>query len=71
MSVDVRTSPTFVANTPSPLFVDKYETEHNADRNYDVSADGRRFLMLKTARPFLPAELNVVLNWSATPTGKE
>ena len=71
MSVDVRTSPTFVASTPGPLFVDKYETEHNADRNYDVSADGRRFLMLKTARPFLPAELNVVLNWSATLTGKE
>jgi hypothetical protein len=28
-----------------------------------VSADGRRFLMLKPAHPFPPAELNVVLNW--------
>jgi serine/threonine-protein kinase len=67
-SVDVKTSPRFTTSTPRKLFDDVYETEHSnsADRNYDVSADGRRFLMVKAARAFPPAELIVVLNWSAT-----
>jgi len=65
-SVDVQTSPTFTASPPRKLFDDVYLTEHGADRNYDVSADGRRFLMVKAATPFPAAELSVVLNWSAT-----
>ena len=63
MSVDVRTSPTFSASMPRTVFADTYLTDHRADRNYDVSADGTRFLMLKRARPLPPTELSVVLNW--------
>lgn len=64
MTVDVRTSPTFALSPPRTLFLDIYLTEHRADRNYDVSADGQRLLMLKPARPFPLAELSVVLNWT-------
>jgi len=62
-SVDVRTSPTFSASMPRTVFIDTYLTDHRADRNYDVSADGTRFLMVKRARPLPPTELSVVLNW--------
>jgi hypothetical protein len=48
------------------MFTDTYETELRADRNYDIAPDGRRFLMLKSARPAAPAELTVVLNWQTT-----
>ena len=65
-AVPVRTFPTFSADPPRPLFADGYEVEHGIDRNYDVSKDGKRFLMLKPARPFDPAEMTVILNWGAT-----
>jgi eukaryotic-like serine/threonine-protein kinase len=66
--VDVRTSPTFsVLGTSRVLFTDIYEGEQNGggDRNYDLSTDGRRFLMVKPARPYPAAEVIVTLNWRA------
>jgi Tol biopolymer transport system component len=66
MAVEVTTAPAFSKSVPHPVFVDAYEGEHNGDRNYDVTADGRRFLMLRPAQPFPAAELNVILNWRAT-----
>lgn len=66
MAVEVTTSPEFSKGEPRPVFADRYEGEHNADRNYDVTADGRRFLMLRPAQPFPAAELSVILNWRAT-----
>jgi serine/threonine-protein kinase len=70
--VDVRTAPTFASGTPRRLFADPYEWEHGGggDRNYDISADGRRFLMLKAVRPHPPAELTVVMNWATTMAGR-
>jgi len=64
-SVDVQTSPTFSSGTPKVLFADLYEGEHGGggDRNYDLSADGQRFLMVRPARPYPPAEVIVTLNW--------
>ena len=62
-SVGVQTEPAFNKLQARSLFRDIYESEHRTDRNYDISADGTRFLMLKSARPFPPAELSVVLNW--------
>jgi serine/threonine-protein kinase len=63
--VDIQSSGTFSASTPRVLFPDPYEGEHGGggDRNYDLSADGRRFLMVKVARPYPPAEVVVTLNW--------
>lgn len=59
---------TFTAGTPATVFATKYETLVNV-RNYDVSADGRRFLMIK-ADPRLSdradrSNVVVVLNWLA------
>ena len=62
-SVHVQTEPTFNKLESRVLFRDVYASEHRTDRNYDISSDGARFLMLKNARPFPPAELAVVLNW--------
>jgi hypothetical protein len=64
MAVDVETSPNFSAGRPRVLFEDLYLLGTTEGQNYDISIDGRRFLMLKpqdgntTSMP-----LNVVANW--------
>jgi serine/threonine-protein kinase len=63
MTVAVRLSPAFTVGERQPLFADTYDIEHRDDRNYDVSADGKRFLMVRVERPSSSAQLAVVLNW--------
>ena len=63
MVVGVRLSPGFSVAELRPFFVDTYEIEHRDDRNYDVSLDGSRFLMVKAERTAASAQLTVVLNW--------
>ena len=57
MAVDVETGATFRAQTPKILF--------EKSGLWDVSPDGRRFLMFKQAAAAQgpPPELRVVLNW--------
>ena len=66
MGVPVRTAgPRFVKGTPSRIFDTAY-AESNPARHYDVSPDGRRFLMLKdrAADPnATPASMVVVDHW--------
>jgi len=78
MAVDIATQPSFAAGKPRMLFEGQYETTPNSLTNYDVSADGQRFLMLKpteqTEAP--PTQINVVLNWfeelkQKVPSGKK
>jgi Tol biopolymer transport system component len=77
MAVEIVTQPSFAAGKPRVLFEGLYETTPNSLTNYDVSADGQRFLMLKpvaTIEP-PPTQINVVLNWfeelkQKVPTGK-
>ena len=47
------------------LFEGAYEPSLVSAANYDVSADGQRFLMLKAnvAQEEAPTQINVVLNW--------
>jgi hypothetical protein len=47
------------------LFAGPYELSPATSPNYDVSADGQRFLMLKPAEASetAPTQINVVLNW--------
>ncbi len=66
-AVPVRTSEsTFSMDTSSKIIDTKYP-EPNPARHYDVSPDGRRFLMLKDAPASEPraaqANIVVVLNW--------
>lgn len=66
MGVPVRTAgPRFVKGTPSRNFDTAY-AESNPARHYDVSPDGRRFLMVKdrAADPnATPASMIVVDHW--------
>jgi serine/threonine-protein kinase len=66
MSVSIPPGPTFAAGKPQVMFEGRYYT--GGGRSYDVSPDGRRFLMIKEARPTgevpPPAQLIVVQNWT-------
>ena len=62
MIAKIRTEPTFTAEAPVVLFTGNYYRAF--DRNYDISPDGRRFLMLKEiGQSADPDTLVVVLNW--------
>ena len=78
MAVDVEAHPTFSAGKPKLLFEGLYELSATAAaRNYDVSPDGQRFLMVKTeVQEQSASRINVVLNWfeelkQKVPTGKK
>jgi eukaryotic-like serine/threonine-protein kinase len=60
MAVDVITTPEFQAGTPKPLFQTSAGTIVG-----DVSADGKRFLLVTPAGPSASAPFTVVLNWTS------
>jgi hypothetical protein len=55
----------FTASPPRPLF-DMYlaPTENGAQFQYDVSADGNRFLLVSRSSPAKASLLSVIVNWS-------
>jgi hypothetical protein len=61
MAVDINTQSGFSPGTPKVLFQGPYQTLTASIPNYDVSADGQRFLMLEPTEQ--AAQINVVLNW--------
>ena len=62
MAVDITLSPVLRAATPRVLFEGRFS--RGAMRNYDVTADGQRFVMVKSGGAAPPVtQLNVVLNW--------
>jgi eukaryotic-like serine/threonine-protein kinase len=64
MAVEVTTGPTFTAGKPRRLFDGRYARSTALWPNYDVTADGQRFLMVKGVEEFtFPTQINVVLNW--------
>jgi Tol biopolymer transport system component len=66
MAVEISTQPGFTAGKPRVLFEGDYLLSPLTFPNYDVSADGQRFLMFKRteAGAAAPAQINVVLNWT-------
>jgi hypothetical protein len=70
--VELSTAPNLKIGQPKVLFVGQYEfgaRGPRANTNYDVTADGQRFLMVAADSPthsnepaFRP-QINVVLNW--------
>ena len=64
MAVDITTEPTFSAGKPRVLFESDYY-QSSAGREYDVTPDGQRFLMVRTENleRETVTELHVVLNW--------
>jgi eukaryotic-like serine/threonine-protein kinase len=77
MAVDVATQPGFTAGKPKVLFEGSYVPTPRSFPDYDVSPDGKRFLMLKAdAQAQGPTQINVVVNWfeelkRKVPTGKK
>jgi Tol biopolymer transport system component len=65
IAVDIATQPSFAAGKPKVLFEGQYEPTVFTNTNYDVSPDGKRFLMLKSTEQAqaAPSQINVVLNW--------
>ena len=73
MAVSVSTAPTFAARRPQVLWEGRYSHGMSAScgpagatsSNYDVTADGRRFLMVKDeAAGAKSTQLVVVLGWA-------
>jgi Tol biopolymer transport system component/predicted Ser/Thr protein kinase len=76
MAVDVTTQPTFSAGKPKMLFDGRYLFSNGSPADYDVSADGQRFLMIKASEEAPSTQINIVLNWfeelkEKVPTGKK
>ena len=66
MAAAVRTRPSLAATPPRQLFEAAFETGSAGSPAYDVSKDGMRFLMLRSAAADSERrELRVVLGWSA------
>jgi len=74
MAVPVQTTPTFSAGIPAKLFEGPYYFADLLGRTYDVSRDGRRFVMIKNPprlaaamgtgdQPATTANMVVVVNW--------
>jgi Tol biopolymer transport system component len=62
VAVPIETEPSFSPGTPEVLFEGRYYS--NVGRTYDVSPDGRHFLMIKDNPDAAPTPLRVVLNWT-------
>jgi serine/threonine protein kinase/Tol biopolymer transport system component len=62
MAVDTTTKSTFSAGNPKLLFEGHYAT-YQSYPDYDVTADGQRFLFAKASEEARP-EISVVLNWT-------
>ena len=64
MAVPVATQPAFTFGLPKELFAGRYEMNSPA-RAYDVTADGRRFLLIQGRErpPELITQITVVQNW--------
>jgi hypothetical protein len=75
-SVPVETSREFASGKPVVLFRGRYRRGAPNMPDYDVTADGQRFLMVKMGDEELaPRRLHVVLNWGdellrRVPSGK-
>jgi serine/threonine-protein kinase len=65
MSAAVTSStPELIVDRPLPLFETTFEADRGsgaANPNYDVTADGQRFVMIQA--PAAPTSLIVVINW--------
>jgi dipeptidyl aminopeptidase/acylaminoacyl peptidase len=71
MAVRVETDPTFKPGKPAVLFRGTYYSPIAGITAWDISPDGKRFLMLKgvpstakPAAPEAPGKINVVVNWT-------
>jgi hypothetical protein len=67
MALKVTTEPSFSLETPKTLFRGTYAARSGSNISWDISPDGKRFLMTKdagtTGAGDSPRRINIVLNW--------
>jgi serine/threonine-protein kinase len=64
MAVAIETEPELSVGTPRLLFEGRFLPGPPwSRRNYDISPDGQRFLMIKRKQDLVPTEIIVILNW--------
>jgi serine/threonine protein kinase len=68
LAVLVQTEPEFKAGKPEVLFQGKYVPREESARPWDISPDGKRFLMMKSTQSAsapltLQPRITIVLNW--------
>ena len=65
MAVPVTTTPAFSAGTPRVLFEGPFRIDGGSFRNYDVTADGQRFVMVQEVErpPARVSQMELVQNW--------
>ena len=63
MVVDVSLGDDFSASKPRVLFEGRFEVGVAGNMDYDVAADGQRFLMVKRDEASALSEFHVILNW--------
>ena len=64
LSVDVEYEPALRFGQPRVLFMGNYDAAAVGHQHYDISLDGKKFLMIKHGEPIGPGVVRVVLNWS-------
>jgi serine/threonine protein kinase/Tol biopolymer transport system component len=65
MAVEVKTQPMFQSGTPHPLFPVAQFTMQSPAALYDVTPDGKRFVVISPGREMAGTPATVVLNWEA------
>jgi len=64
MVVAIETVPKLTVGDPVILFEDNFKRGYPFGRNYDISPDGRWFLMIKDGAHHEANQMNVIYNWS-------
>jgi hypothetical protein len=60
LAVRIDTDPTFRVGSPAVMFSGRYRL---SGRDYDVSSDGKRFVMMRADGPRTANRMRVLLNW--------
>jgi serine/threonine protein kinase len=63
MAVEVKTAPALQVGKPRRLFAGHYSRVGGVFANYDVTADGQRFLMVRSGNQEAATRINIVVNW--------
>ena len=65
MVVQVTAGASFSASAPTVIFEGRFQkTQMGVSvANYDVSLDGRRFVMVRRKNPVTPTSIDVIFNW--------
>jgi Tol biopolymer transport system component len=69
MAVPVAPNAEFLAGRPRQLFEIRFDAGDNGP-NYDVSPDGKWFVMPRSNQGVVPGEIHLVLNWFAEVTSR-